>query len=227
MKIVFDIGGSVLCSEGTPKEEMIRHYSEFLLSLTAEGHEIVVIVGGGRLARNYIDISGKFSDERDFLDNIGIHATRLNAMVLISSLGEHANKKVPASISELKRSIGTKKITVMGGLKPRQTTDAVSVQAAKVLGADLILICTDVNGIYDKNPKHHYKVKMFLKISPAQVNKIIEKDAFIPGHSSVIDPVAVKLLMKNKIKAIVLNGKDIENIRNAIKGNEFLGTTVE
>ncbi len=227
MKIVFDVGGSILCPKGVPNEEIIKLYSEFLLSLVAEGHEIVVVVGGGKLAKKYISIAENFSDEREFLDNIGIQSTILNAMVLISSLGEHVNKKVPTSTRDLKKAIGTKKIVVMGGLKPKQTTDAVAVQAAEVLGANMIIIGTDVNGIYDKDPKHHYKTKIFIKITPHQISKIIEKERFTPGHSAVIDPVAVKLLDKNKIKTLVLNGKDIENIRNAIKGKEFLGTTVE
>ncbi len=227
MKIVFDVGGSILCPKGIPDEETISGYSKLFLSLLEEGHEIVVVVGGGKLVKDFIAVAEKFSDDRDFLDNIGIQGTRLNAMALASSLGEHVYKRQVPDIDTLKKVVGMKKIVVMGGLKPKQTTDTVAVQAAEALSSDLIIIGTDVDGVYDKDPKKHRSAKMFIMVAPSQIEEIMNEEKFTPGHSAVIDPTAVRIMKRTKIKTLVMNGRDLENMRNAIRGREFLGTTIE
>lgn len=226
MKLVFKIGGSILCPEGKHDSRIIGKYSEFFISLKKRGHELFVVVGGGKLCKNYISAAERFSKDNKLLDQIGIETTRLNAMIFLSSLGDHSFRGVIKDLDELKGAMKSKKILVTGGMKPGQTTDAVAVSIARNVDADMLIIGTDVDGIYDKDPDRHPDSKMFERITPDALADIIRDETFRPGHSAVIDPVAAGLMKKLGIKVLVLDGKDIKNMREAVEGREFAGTTI-
>ena len=86
-------------------------------------HQIVIVTGGGGLAKKYIGLAEPFNPPREFLDNIGIRATRMNAMLLIASLGSSVYERPVQNIEDFEHAISSKKIVVMGVTVPRQTTD--------------------------------------------------------------------------------------------------------
>jgi uridylate kinase len=210
-----------------PDTEIIKKFSELVLDLHRRGNNIAVVIGGGRLARNYINSLKTFKPPRDFLDWIGIKATRLNAMAIIASLGKYADQKIPTTLEEVRKALKSKKIVVLGGIKPRQTTDKVSADVAGVMKADLLVIATDVKGVYDKDPKIHRNAKILKRLSFSQLKKITLMTEFSPGKSSVVDPPAAKVMEKNEIKTLVLDGRDMKNLKNALEGKKFIGTVIE
>ncbi len=226
MRIVFNLGGSILCPEGVPDLNYIKRFSRFAIELKREKHDVIVVTGGGGLARKYIESARTFKPPESFLDLIGILGTRMNAMLLIASLGEYAYERVVKNREDLQHAIGSGKIVVMGGTTPGQTTDAVTIAVAELLGADLVIIGTDVDGIYDRDPKKYKRARLLEKVDVKELKRIVR----IKGHKAkpvaVIDPVAVKLLEQSKIKTVVLNGRKIDNMRDLIEGRKFVGTVV-
>lgn len=83
MKIVVAIGGSILLKEYDCKK--FHEYSEILKSLASE-HEIFVVVGGGKPAREYIGVVRELGAGEAQCDDIGIEVTRINAKLLLSAL---------------------------------------------------------------------------------------------------------------------------------------------
>lgn len=226
MRVALKIGGSVLCPNGFPDMEYVRKFSKFLVELERKRNKIIVVTGGGGIARKYIESARVFTPSEDFLDRIGILGTRMNAMVLIASLGGRAYPRVVKNKDDLEHALGSNKIVVMGGTIPKQTTDAVTVAVAELLNADMIIIGTDVDGIYERDPKKYRGAKMFKNLSISDLKKIIKTKKYRAKPVAVIDPLAVKLLERSKIKTIVLNGRKIDNIRKAIEGGKFRGTTI-
>lgn len=226
MRIVFNIGGSVLCPEGTPDMGYVKKFSKFILDLKRKKSKIIVVAGGGGIARKYIELARAFKPSEDFLDIIGIMGTRMNAMVFIASLGEHAYPKVVKNKDDLEHALSSGKIVVMGGTVPKQTTDAVTVAVAELFDADLIIMGTDVDGVYDKDPDKYKGAKLLENASLNDLKKIVKTKKHRAKPVAVIDPVAVELLERARIKTIVLNGKKIENMRKAIGGRKFVGTTI-
>lgn len=225
MKIVIDAGGSVLCSGSAPNTSFIRKFSKLLLELRKK-HQVIVVVGGGALAKNYIGAARELKIPESQLDLIGIDATRMNARVLISVMGEHAYQKPVRDFGELANALLWDKVIVLGGLTPGQTTDAVSVQVAEFIGADMLIVGTDVPGIYDKNPKEHRDAKPLKRMSAQALFQMVQDSEFAAGKSSIIDPVAAKLLTRSKIKTVVLGIKDLENLKKAASGKPFKGTLI-
>ncbi len=76
MKIVVTIGGSIIIKDHDYKK--FRDYAEVLRDLSEE-HEIFVVVGGGKTARDYIEIARGLGVSEAMCDDVGIEVTRLNA----------------------------------------------------------------------------------------------------------------------------------------------------
>ena len=97
MKIVVAIGGSILIHDYNAK--MFKIYSDILKDLSKE-HELFVVVGGGKPAREYISVVRELGCGEAQSDAIGIEVTRINAQLLLSALGDSAYQKVPENFKE-------------------------------------------------------------------------------------------------------------------------------
>jgi uridylate kinase len=218
MKVVISVGGSILASP-EPNLDYIRDFSGFLLRMKEEGHELKVVVGGGKVARQYIKAARDLGASEDYCDELGIMATRMNAMLLCAALG--ISKVVPKDFQDA----CTSKIFVMGGIRPGQTTDAVAASLAAHCKADLLINATNVDGIYDSDPKKNPSAKKFGEISTQQLLEIAGRE-HRAGLTAIIDPIAAKIIHENKIKTIVVDGRKLDNIEKAIKGEDHGGTVI-
>jgi len=225
MKIAIKVGGSVFCPVDKPDPEFVHRLAGTLLRLSAK-HRLLVIVGGGKLARRMIQEAKEKTRSADELHSLGIQAARMNASVLMHQLGKNVFQGIPKNAEEVKLAFSQSKIVVVGGFRPGQTTDAVTVQSAEAMDADLIIIGTDVKGVYDKDPKKHANAKFIREIAAAELREMVEHDVIEPGKNTILDPVAAQLIEKTGTKTIVLNIRYMDNLINAIEGREFAGTLV-
>lgn len=227
MKIVIDIGGSVLCPEGSPKPDYLRGFKDLVLRF-AKDNQVVIVVGGGGLAKEMIGHAERAgAGDRNLRDWIGIMATRVNASMIVAVIGSKAYPGIPDSVKEAAQALKSRNIVVMGGLKSRQTTDAVAVQVAKDIKADFIVIATNVKGVYSHNPLKFSYAKFIDSLTAKRLLEIVKPCEFRPGHSGVLDPVAAKLLIKSRIRTLVLDGRDLGNLEKALKGDKFTGSIIE
>jgi uridylate kinase len=70
MRIVVRIGGSVVASPINPR--LIREYADLLVDLNGKGHDIVAVVGGGKLAREFIAATRDVGLDQEAQDKIAI-----------------------------------------------------------------------------------------------------------------------------------------------------------
>ena len=83
--IVISIGGSILLT-GRDDVQYIKDLSELIQKICQE-HRLLIVVGGGKLAREYIKHGRELGiTEEKVLDRVGIGATRLNAMLLLPTV---------------------------------------------------------------------------------------------------------------------------------------------
>ncbi len=116
---------------------------------------LVVVAGGGQIARDYIAVASKLGADQASLDEIGIQVSRLNGMVLISALGNLAHASVPTSLAEVVEALELPKnrVVVVGGLHPGQSTNAVAALIAERVRAERFINATDTDGVYTKDPE--------------------------------------------------------------------------
>jgi uridylate kinase len=215
MIIVISIGGSVLISDLDP--ERIYQYAENVKQLTEE-HTVYVVVGGGRIARDYISAARALGANEVECDVIGIDMTRINARLLIAALGKSAYPEPPKSYHDANNAAFSGKIVVMGGLIPGQTTDAVSAVLAEYVGADVLINATSVDGVYTADPNRDKEAKKLTNMTPSELVEIVMKIDMAAGSNSPIDPLAAKIIQRCGIKTVVVDGTDPENIVEAVAG---------
>jgi len=220
---ILSLGGSLVCPDEIDVL-FLRKFRNFILKWVKKGKKFIIFVGGGKTARKYQNVAREIKVKNEELDWIGISATLLNAQLVKSILGKFACEKV---FTDPTKKVKTKKkIIVFGGWKPGWSTDYDCVLAAKNFEAKRVINLSDVDFIYDKNPKKFKDAKPLEKISFDELFKIVGKK-WTPGANVPFDPEAAKLAKKEKIKVIFLNGRNFENLEKVFLGKKFAGTIIE
>jgi uridylate kinase len=224
VKIVIRIGGSVVASPPTP--EIITGYIELLEELETQKHQLVVVVGGGSVARDFIELAKDLSLNEKGQDEVAISVSRLFAQLFALKLGDLSSSFVPTTVDDAVELFGRGKIVIMGGIKPGMTTDTVSAMVAEKIKADVLVKASDVEGVYTKDPKKYDDAEKIDHLNFNDLGALFELDEHRAGIHQILDPKAVRVLQKCRIRMIVVNGFKPENVSLALKGKE-VGTIVE
>jgi uridylate kinase len=221
MKIVVTIGGSIIIKDHDYLK--FKAYADILRDMKKE-HELLVVVGGGKTARDYIGIARGLGASEALCDDIGIEVTRLNARLLITALGDDAYPAVPHNFSEALEFSQSGKMVVMGGTEPAHSTDAVGSILAEFVGANLLINATSVDGLYDKDPNKYPDAVMFDEVTTSQMMDMLKSKDIKAGTYEFFDQTAVGIIKRSNIKTVILNGHDPQNLVRAIQGK--IGTTI-
>jgi uridylate kinase len=223
MRLVVRIGGSVVASP--PNTELMSKYADLIKTVEAQGHEVAVVLGGGALAREFIKIAKDLGLEMQAQDEIAISCSRLFAQLFLKKLGDFGCSKVAITLDDAQACLAEGKIVVMGGLKPGITTDAVAALVAERISADLLVKGTDQEGVYNKDPRSNPDATKLDSLTFDEFSKIFEGSVHKAGIHQIIDPEAIKVLKRHRVKLIVVNGFEPENILAAVNG-EKVGTII-
>jgi uridylate kinase len=223
MKVVLKIGGHVFPSKMCLP--LVSTYAKLLRELRRSGHQLVVVTGGGEVARKYSQAARALGATEFTCDLLGIHVSRLNARLLITALGEDAYPEPLIAYQELARAIPTDKIVVAGGMQPGQSTDTVGALVAEVLRADLYVKATDVEGVYTADPKTDPRATRIAEITTDELLRHVMERRLSAGEYALFDPLAIKIVERAKIATRIVDGRTPENVVRVIAGHP-LGTLV-
>ncbi|MDL2246341.1 UMP kinase [Methanobrevibacter sp. OttesenSCG-928-K11] len=222
MKIVIAIGGSILLQSYDYKK--FQEYSDILKKLNNQ-HELFVVVGGGKPARDYINIVRELNAGEAQCDDIGIEVTRINAKLLLTSLGDVAYQKIPHNFQEALEYSAIGKIIVMGGTEPAHSTDAVSAILAEYVKADMLINLTSVDGMYTKDPNKYDDAELIDEITAEKMLDFISGKDTKAGTYEFFDMTAIQMIKRSSLKTVIANGYDSQNLLKIING-EKIGTKI-
>ncbi len=222
--IVISLGGSIVVP-GEIDTGFLRSFRDMISGLVDSGYRFVLIIGGGRTCRNYVNATRSLTEASDTdLDWIGIKATQLNAEMLRVVFGDIAHEKV---IPDPHKKISSSKPVIIGaGFEPGCSTDLDAVVIAENFGAHTLINLSNTDYVYSDDPKKNKEARPLKKLSWPDLLKITG-EKWTPSMNVPFDPVAAKLAMKNKLKVLFMNGTDLGNLKKAIEGKDFKGTVVE
>lgn len=220
--IVISLGGSVLLSE----EADVNFFKELisLLKKIGETYKTYIVIGGGKTAREYIKAGRNMGFDEEILDKIGIDVTRVNAKFLASMI-QSANKIIPNTTDQAKEM--KENIVIMGGTTPGHSTDMVGAELAEKTNASKYIIATNVDGVYDKDPKKYKDAKKFDEISIKRLLKQYGTKWESAGKNTVVDGPALEIIDRADIVTFVLNGKKLVELEKAIFNKKFNGTIIK
>jgi len=223
MRLVIRVGGSVVASPFNPV--LMNAYVELLLNLKQQGHVVAAVVGGGSLSRELIKTARAMGLSEAAQDEVAISVSRVMAQLFVLGLGKHGTLTVPTKIDDATELLKKGKIVVMGGLKSGMTTDTVAAMLAERVNAHLLVKATDVDGVFTRDPKKHKDAEKLERLSFDDLSGFFEKERHEAGIHQVLDPEAVRILHKKRIKTVVVNGFKPENVLLAAKGKK-VGTLI-
>ena len=227
-RILLKISGEVLAGGKNHgfDFDVINSICAEVKKLNDMGVQVGLVVGGGNFWRGR---SGGNMD-RTRADHIGMLATVMNSLALADTLEQLGVPVRVQTAIEMKqfaepyirnravRHLEKGRVCIFGAGtgNPFFSTDTCAALRAAEINADVILKATNVDGVYDKDPNKFDDAVKYDKISHSDV---LEKDL------KVMDSAAFSLCRENKIKILVFNLSDPENIVRAVCG-ENTGTLV-
>jgi len=223
-KIVISLGGSLIVPDGIDVS-FVKSFVALIKDYVAQEFSFLIITGGGKICRDYDESLRQITDpSNEDLDWLGISVTRANAEFIRICFGELAFKKIvldPDFIPETNRPI-----IVGGGWKPGNSSDLAAVRCAKSVGAIKIINLSNIDYVYDKDPKTNPDAKPIDKISWIDFMLLFPND-WVPGRNIPFDPIASCEAETLGQEVVILNGKNIENLKSYLDNNQFVGTVIK
>ena len=230
--IIISLGGSLVAPNkidiGFLKN--FRHCLSRLLegnrgSSTKSGqkYQFFILVGGGKICRNYQKALLEFGAKSADRDWMGINVSKLNAEIVRQLFSGYSYEKI---ITDPNKKVKTNKNIIVGaGWKPGWSTDYDAVLMAKNNKADTIINLTNIDYVYDKNPSQFSDAKPLKEIDWKSFKHIVG-DKWTPGLSMPFDPKASKLAERFKLKVAIINGKYLERLEDFLNNKPFVGTII-
>ncbi|MBQ5929076.1 MAG: UMP kinase [Oscillibacter sp.] len=194
------------------------------------GVQVGLVVGGGNFWRGAKN-SGGGNMQRSRADHMGMLATVINCLAVADVCEQ---KGIPAKVQtaiamneiaeQFTRDGAVKyleegKVVIFGAGSgcPYFSTDTAAVLRAAEIGADVILLAKNIDGVYSADPA---------KDPTATKYDEITYDEVLAQHLMVMDITATSLAMDNHIPVLVFALKEPKNIVKALCG-ENVGTVVK
>ena len=228
-RLLLKLSGEVLAGEkGTGIDfEKVLEVCERVKQCVDMGVQVAIVVGGGNFWRGRT--SGKM--DRTRADHMGMLATSINSLALadaLEQLGVTARVQTAIEMRQIAepyirnkavRHLEKGRVVIFGcGTgNPFFSTDTAAALRAAEIGADVIFKATNVDGVYDSDPKLNPDAKKYDTLSHIDV---------LRQGLHVMDSTAASLCMDNGIEILVFNLDNPDNIVAAVTG-EKIGTIVK
>ena len=228
-RILLKLSGEVLAGDKKSGIDFdtVMTISKSIKKVVDMGVQVAIVVGGGNFWR------GRSSGDMDRTraDHMGMLATTINCLGLADGLEQlGVTVRVQTAIemrqiaepyirSKAVRHLEKGRVVIFGcGTgNPFFSTDTGAALRAVEIDADIIFKATNVDGVYDSDPKlnpdaHKYDTLSFMDVLSKGLH--------------VMDSTAASLCMDNELPILVFNLNDPENIVKAVTGDKS-GTIVK
>ncbi|MCX7957389.1 MAG: UMP kinase [Endomicrobia bacterium] len=211
---------------GISEKSLLELSDEIRHVVKTENMQLAIVIGAGNILR------GKNTNfiERTTADYMGMLATVINALALqsvLESVGLHTRVMSAIEMPKIaepyirRRAMrhlekGRVVIFAAGTGNPYFTTDTTAALRAIEIGAEILLKATQVDGVYDDDPKKNPKAKKYKTLTFIEaINKGLK----------IMDTTAFSLCMENNLPVKVFNLYKKGNLLKVLRG-ENVGTTI-
>ncbi len=226
-RVMLKLSGEAIGQDSGYNEEQIEEIASQVKKICIGGVNVGIVIGGGNIWRG----KSNLQIDRTKSDTIGMLATVLNCIYVSEHFRAKGLKTViftpwacgtvteVFSIDKANKYFEEDYVCFFAGGTghPYFTTDTGVVLRAIEIGADVILMAKNIDGVYDKDPNKYPDAKKFDKLS---IPEIAEKKL------EVIDLTASALLNEKPTPLKIFALKEENSIVNALTDKKFNGTDV-
>ena len=230
-RILLKVSGEALAGDAHRGLDftIVNELCESIKTCVDMGVQIGLVIGAGNFWRGVKDGADKM--QRSHADSMGMLGTVMNAIAVADALNRHGMDARVLSAVEMnkfaeyftldlaERYLNEGKVVLFaaGTGNPYFSTDTAAVLRAAEIGADVILLAKNIDGVYDSDPAKNADAVKF---------DAITYDEVLKRHLAVMDSTATSMSMDNHIPVLVFALKDPYNIVRAVRG-EKIGTIVK
>ncbi len=208
MALVIKLSGRIF-----DDEELVLRYAQII---KARKDKVGVVTGGGEVARRYISVARRGGASNTFQDLLGIYASRLNALLLISLL-DNAYPRVPTNIEEFLEAWRIHQVVVSGGFQPGQSTATVAALVAEAVGASALLNAANIDAVYSDDPRKNPDAERIPELTYDEFERILRSSS-LPGGYELMDVWSLSILKRSCVTTYVFDGRRPEHIEAIARG---------
>ena len=228
-RILLKLSGEVLAGEQKTGIDfkMVETVCQRVKKCVELGVQVGIVIGGGNFWRG----RSSGSMDRNTADSMGMLATVINCLALCDTLEQMGVKATVMTAVEMnkiaefftargaKEHLENGEVVIFGAGtgSPFFSTDTGAALRAAEIGADVIFKATNVDGVYDSDPKKNPDAVKYDTLTHSEV---------LATDLHVMDAAAASLCRDNGINILVFNLNDPDNIVRAVMG-EKIGTLVK
>ena len=207
--------------------EVIDGVVDQIVKVHEMGVQVGLVIGGGNFWRGR---QGTNMD-RTTADHMGMLATVMNSLAMMDAIEQRG---IPVRIQTaldmislaepfiLRKALrhfemGRVVIFACGTGNPYCSTDTAAALRACEIGADMLLMAKNVNGIYDSDPKTNPNAKKYEMLRYADI---------INRNLKVIDFTAATMCMENEVPTLAFGLGEENYIVRAVCGDNSIGTII-
>ena len=220
MDAVIKVGGSL--AEGTERlKALCRKLSEL-----AKKYALIVVPGGGRFADVVRDFDQRFSLPKSVSHRMALLGMDMFGLLLS---GIMHSCRVFRQFDDAEELFGKGVVPIflpshmMFKDDPLEnswdvTSDSIATYSAERFNAEKVILVTDVDGIFTKDPKMHRDATLIETISA--------KNLLMMNHRTSVDKFLPQLLLTSQIECYVVNGKYPARIKAVLAGKRATCTVI-
>lgn len=225
-RVLLKLSGEALAGSGGVglSAQVVSSIAGQLAEVRRLGVQLAVVIGGGNFYRG--SYGKNLGLDQVTGDSMGMLATLMNALALQNVLerrGVHTRVQSAVEINKFAepyirrramRHLEKGRVVIFAGGTghPYFTTDTAAALRAVEIEAQILLKATNVDGIYDQDPKKNPKAKLIPKLRYMEA---------LRKRLQVMDATALTLCMENKIPVVVFNLHKAGNIQRAVEGKNI------
>jgi aspartokinase-like uncharacterized kinase len=214
------VGGSLALQPGK-----LRFLCNRLSDFSKKG-KVVVVPGGGQFADVVRDVDSRFSLSPNVSHRMAVLGMNQYGLLLSDLISNSVVvddlSKINGIINQFQPAIVLPSMIMESADDLESswdvTSDAISVHIAGRLSIKRVLLVTDVDGIYEKDPKKHSNLTLLRQVS---AKELLNMDS-----RTCVDKVAPKLAAENGIECFVVNGLFPERVLALLEGKSAVATKI-
>jgi uridylate kinase len=214
--LVLKVGGSIMYDQLLNINfDLFKRIKIWYYEQKKEYDKIVLVTGGGGLSRSMQEKIADNIGGENYLHSIAMSLTQTNATILASFLEDDEEICVPKTLGDAYEYLVQPhgQTMVSGGLKVGWSTDMDAAIFADILGADRIHKISNIDYVYDKDPKEFFDAKPIKDMTWKEYFKlfdIVKGEQHKPNYKMPLDVECVQYCSRKRLSFFITGGKVLE-----------------